>query len=58
MPKQIPIENTQPSGQFACVNCGAQMLQLSCKVRCPRCGYFEDCSDGGNDQTNFYRKPI
>ena len=30
-----------------CTNCGAPMVSRSCKVRCRRCGYFEDCSDTG-----------
>ena len=34
-------------GPIVCTNCGAPMLSRSCKVRCPRCGYFEDCSDTG-----------
>ena len=37
---------------FICVNCGAEMMARHCKVHCPRCGVFEDCSDGGNDATN------
>jgi len=41
-------------GRFACLNCGAVMTQRQCKVRCIKCGYFEDCSDGGNDPTNFF----
>jgi hypothetical protein len=28
-----------------CVNCGWELYEDRCKVRCPRCGYFEDCSD-------------
>lgn len=28
-----------------CVNCGKELQERGCKVRCPRCGYFEDCSD-------------
>jgi hypothetical protein len=28
-----------------CVNCGGALDEYRCKARCPRCGYFEDCSD-------------
>lgn len=28
-----------------CVNCGRALYDDRCKVRCPHCGYFEDCSD-------------
>jgi hypothetical protein len=28
-----------------CVNCGRELYEDRCKVRCPHCGYFEDCSD-------------
>ena len=30
---------------MTCVNCGQELQEHRCKVRCPRCGYFEDCSD-------------
>jgi len=28
-----------------CANCGRELLERGCKVRCTGCGYFEDCSD-------------
>lgn len=28
-----------------CPNCDAKLHLLKCKVRCPRCGFFQDCSD-------------
>jgi len=28
-----------------CANCGCELVERGCKVRCARCGYFEDCSD-------------
>ncbi len=34
---------------LACIQCGAPLLELKCKLKCPRCGYFEDCSDGGTN---------
>ena len=42
------------SGKFTCVNCGEILYERSCKLRCPRCGYFEDCSDGTSNSTNFH----
>lgn len=39
--------------RFVCLNCGMYLDQKQCKMKCPRCGYFEDCSDGGNDRPNF-----
>lgn len=31
--------------RYVCPNCSAGMDGLKCKIRCPRCGYFESCSD-------------
>lgn len=28
-----------------CPNCSARLQRLHCKARCPRCGFFQDCSD-------------
>jgi len=28
-----------------CANCGKELVERGCKVRCSYCGYFEDCSD-------------
>jgi len=28
-----------------CPNCSATLTGRSCKIRCPRCNYFESCSD-------------
>ncbi len=28
-----------------CANCGRELVENRCKVLCPECGYFEDCSD-------------
>ncbi|MDG2282457.1 MAG: hypothetical protein P8L45_05020 [Longimicrobiales bacterium] len=30
---------------FCCDLCGAQMLNLHCKLICKQCGYKRDCSD-------------
>lgn len=29
-----------------CPGCGTQMVNRGCKLRCARCGFFLDCSDG------------
>ncbi len=29
-----------------CPGCGTAMVDRSCKLRCLRCGFFLDCSDG------------
>ena len=28
-----------------CPNCSAKLELIKCKARCPRCGFFQDCSD-------------
>jgi len=28
-----------------CPNCSTRLYLLKCKARCPRCGFFQDCSD-------------
>ena len=28
-----------------CPNCSAKLFGHSCKLKCPRCGYFLSCSD-------------
>jgi len=30
---------------MVCANCGRELMERGCKVRCVNCGYFEDCSD-------------
>ena len=29
----------------SCPNCNADLVGISCKLRCNRCRYFESCSD-------------
>jgi hypothetical protein len=28
-----------------CPNCSAKLELMKCKARCPRCAFFQDCSD-------------
>ncbi len=28
-----------------CPNCGKDMDEDRCKLKCPKCGYFKSCSD-------------
>jgi len=30
---------------YLCDRCGAEMLEIHCKLMCPHCGYTRDCSD-------------
>ena len=36
----------QQQAHQICPGCGALMVDRGCKVRCLRCGFFLDCSDG------------
>jgi hypothetical protein len=45
-PRGIPNAETTPAAdQSWCPGCSAPLLGRSCKLRCLRCGYFEDCSN-------------
>ncbi len=39
--------------RHVCPNCGTDMWGNHCKLRCPKCGLFEDCSDGIGANMNF-----
>jgi rubrerythrin len=28
-----------------CEICGSEMVERSCKIKCPNCGFTRDCSD-------------
>lgn len=38
---------TERDDEEICPRCGDVMRNDDCKLRCLRCGYFEDCSSGG-----------
>jgi|GEM_PF-1812477 len=46
---QAETEKPQPPPQplLVCPNCGRQLQQQACKLRCPdpACGFFLSCSD-------------
>ncbi|MCG8591384.1 MAG: hypothetical protein MJE66_18980 [Proteobacteria bacterium] len=49
---ELPPEAESPSPapdermpQAWCPQCSARLAGRSCKQRCPRCGYFDDCSN-------------
>jgi len=33
------------SYDLTCEICGATMVERSCKIKCPNCGFTRDCSD-------------
>ena len=37
----------KPSPERLCPNCGAELVELKCKLLCPdrSCGYYMSCSD-------------
>ena len=53
IPKARPLSPKSDRGasvpaeqdEFFCDLCGAEMLNLHCKLICERCGYKRDCSD-------------
>ena len=30
---------------LSCEICGSTMIERSCKIKCPNCGFTRDCSD-------------
>ena len=39
------ITMTTQQDIYVCDVCGAEMLEIHCKLICPRCGFTRDCSD-------------
>jgi len=31
--------------EYYCPHCGQRLFSHACKIKCPRCGYTEDCAD-------------
>jgi len=42
-----PISDLENSGEHwrYCPQCGHELINEKCKLRCPRCHYFMSCSD-------------
>jgi hypothetical protein len=42
-----PISTENISGEHwrYCLQCGHELINEKCKLRCPRCHYFMSCSD-------------
>jgi hypothetical protein len=39
-----PLPNAEAI-EITCPNCDSRLDAISCKLRCPKCGYFKSCSD-------------
>jgi len=46
MPESPPAPDPEQY-LWHCPNCGRRLERRHCKARCPRCGFFVDCSDTG-----------
>lgn len=44
-PAMEPDPAAGPPRVATCVVCGAPVQEVRCNVRCPNCGYTEDCTD-------------
>ena len=43
---QIPSDKTISGEHWRyCLQCGHELINEKCKLRCPRCHYFMSCSD-------------
>ena len=42
-----PASSPEVSGEHwrFCLQCGHELINEKCKLRCPRCHYFMSCSD-------------
>jgi hypothetical protein len=40
-PKQLPAADLSRY----CPNCSAQLVELRCKLKCPQCDFYLNCSD-------------
>lgn len=39
------LKNDLEKIERTCPNCGAQLDEERCKLKCPKCSYFKSCSD-------------
>ena len=46
-PTTCPVSSPVNSGEHwrYCLQCGHELINEKCKLRCPRCHYFMSCSD-------------
>ena len=42
-----PLPSAENSGEHwrYCLQCGHELINEKCKLRCPKCHYFMSCSD-------------
>lgn len=45
-PSPDELQRRAAESHRICPGCGAALIDRGCKMRCPRCGFFLDCSDG------------
>jgi len=43
--RSVPSENLLGEHWRWCPQCGHELINEKCKLRCPRCHYFMSCSD-------------
>ena len=41
----VPAGNVSGEHWRFCLQCGHELINEKCKLRCPRCHYFMSCSD-------------
>ncbi len=46
-PDACPVPTGDMAGEHwrYCLQCGHELINEKCKLRCPRCHYFMSCSD-------------
>jgi hypothetical protein len=44
-PGMTDSKHAQPDASRYCPNCGSEMRESRCKLKCETCGFFLSCSD-------------